>query len=92
MIEIISQPQKKNTDELEQRKKVNNNAYEEFLRIFTTLYDKICPIAQYCRKLKFAECPWISKGLHNVCKKENILYRDFIRLKTEETENRYKDK
>lgn len=56
-----------------------DNAYETFLETFKSLYDKHCPIKEYNRKLKYTNCPWITKGLHNACKKKNTLYRDFLR-------------
>ena len=34
--------------------------------------------------------PWITKRLQNACKKKNKLYRDFIKQRTEEAENKYK--
>ena len=59
-----------------------NNAYETFLRIFMSLYDKNCPIKQYSRKHKYTDRPWITKGLQNACKKKNTLYREFIKQRT----------
>lgn len=43
-------------------------AYNTFLRLFTTLYDKNCPIIQYRRKRKYTDKPWITKGLQNAYK------------------------
>lgn len=51
----------------------------DFLRIFQLLYDKNCLIKKYCRKQKYSDRPWISKGLLNACKKKNTLYREFIK-------------
>ncbi len=39
--------------------------------------------------MKYKECPWMSKGLQNACKKKNALYRNFIKQKTREAENKY---
>lgn len=36
------------------------------------------------------DCPWITKGLQNACKKKNALYRDFLRTRTKDAEIRYK--
>ena len=52
-----------------------DKAYDEFLRVFTILYDKNCPIKQYCRKQKYKDDQWMSKGLQNACKKKNTPYR-----------------
>lgn len=72
------------------REKDVDRVYEEFLRIFTSLYDKNCPIKKYNRKLSNTSCPWITKGIQNACKKKNTLYRDFIRQRTKEAEHKYK--
>ncbi len=79
-----------NWDSVYQNKDADS-AYKEFLRIFTSLYNKNCPIKQYSRRLKYTECPWITMGLQNACKKKNALYKDFIRLRTKEAENKYKN-
>lgn len=54
------------------------------------LYNTHCPIKSYIKKNKFLKCPWMTKGLQNACKKKNYLYRIFTKLKTEESERRYK--
>ena len=41
-------------------------------------------------KLKHADHPWITKGLQNACKKKNTLYRERMRQRTKDEENRYK--
>ena len=61
-----------------------------FLSIFTSLYNNNCPIRQYSRKHKYSDRPWITKGLQNACKKKNTLYREFIKERTKEAENKYK--
>ena len=65
-----------------------NSAYEEFLRIFTSLYNKNCPIIRCSKKVKYSVCPWITRSLQNACKKKNTLYRQFIKLNTKEAEDR----
>ncbi len=67
-----------------------DSAYETFLRIFTSLYEKNCPLKHYYRKRKYNDRPWFTKGLQNACKKKNTLYREFIKQKTKEAENKYK--
>lgn len=67
-----------------------NIAYEKFLSIFLSLYNKTCPVVHYSRKIKYAECPWISRGLQNACKKKNALYKVYIKEKTKDAENTYK--
>lgn len=60
---------KENWGEVYQEQDVNS-AYNEFLRIFTLLYNTNCPIKQYSRKHKYMDCPWITKGLQNACIKK----------------------
>lgn len=65
-------------------------AYNCFLEIVTSLYNKHCPIKVFRKQNKYLKCPWISKGLQNACKKKNNLYKLFLKLKTKEAEDRYK--
>jgi len=67
-----------------------DKAYNIFLEIFTYSYDKYCPVSVYSKCNKYFNCPWMTKGLQNACKKKNNLYKVFIKLKTKEAENRYK--
>ena len=34
--------------------------------------------------------PWITRGIVTACKKKNVLYRKFLKLRTMEAENKYK--
>lgn len=52
-----------------------DNAYEAFIKIFKSLYDKDYPIIQKRRKRKHNECLWVSKGLQYTCKKEKCTVR-----------------
>ena len=65
-------------------------AYDTFVRIFKLLYDKNCPITQGCNKQIYIDSLRLSKGLQNACKKKNTLYREFIKHRTKEAENKYK--
>ena len=73
MIAFKNELQAHNWNEIYEKIDINS-AYEEFLRIFKTLYNKNCPIRKYTRKIKYSECPWLTKGLQNACKKKNTLY------------------
>ena len=87
---LKNQLREQNWDALYVEKDVDT-AYETFLKIFNSLYDKNCPIKKYHRKVNFINCPWISKGLQNACKKKNTLYREFIRqTRTKASELKYK--
>ena len=66
-----------------------NIAYDSFMIILKRLYDKNCKIRSLTKK-NIIDKPWMTKGLHNACKKKNYLYRCFLKLRTKEAENRYK--
>lgn len=53
----------------------------KYLSIFKQLCDKNCPIKEYKRKLKYSNCPWITKELQNAWKKKNTFYSEFIKLR-----------
>lgn len=57
-------------------------AYNDFLNIFSHLYDKHCPVKQYYRYESHTSTPWITKGLQRACKKKNLLYKKFLKEKT----------
>lgn len=66
-------------------------AFDNFLGIFSSAYNKNCPIRQISKNNLTIKSPWLTKSLQNACKKKNTLYRQFIRLRTEESEHRYKN-
>ncbi|XP_060780217.1 uncharacterized protein LOC132888186 isoform X1 [Neoarius graeffei] len=72
------------------KKKDVDKAYEEFLIIFNELYNKNCPIKKYSNIHRYTNSPWVTKGLQNACKKKNILYRQFLKHRTIEGEEKYK--
>jgi len=67
-----------------------NWAYETFMTIISGLYDKHCPLAKKIVKQKYVEKPWISKGIINACKKKKLLYKEFLKRRTMESEQKYK--
>lgn len=67
----------------------NYKAYVTFVEIFKLLNDKFSnKTLQY--KTGYIDTPWITKGLQNVYKNKNTLYREFITCRTKEAENIYK--
>ena len=66
-----------------------NSAYNAFISLFLTLYNKHCPIIEYNKRKAYNNCPWLTKGLQNACKKKNSLYKNFIRQRTEMAEKIY---
>lgn len=67
-----------------------NDSYEEFIKLFLSLYDQNCPIKQYDPVRKSKYHPWITKGLARACKKKNKLYKEFVKYRTIEKEIEYK--
>lgn len=66
-----------------------NEAYENFLCHFLDLLNKFCPLK--LRKIRSRRnYVWMTSGLLNACKKKNMLYKDFLKLRTKEAENKYK--
>lgn len=65
-------------------------AYNDFLKIFLTLYNKNCPIIKFKKKQKHQHNGWMTKGLINACKKKNCLYKHFLKKRTKESEEKYK--
>lgn len=67
-----------------------NAAYEHFWKIFTSLYNKNCPLQKCTINYKNNMTPWITTGLRKACRKKNKLYKVFICKRTKEAEIRYK--
>uniref|UniRef100_A0A3B5QAJ9 Reverse transcriptase domain-containing protein n=1 Tax=Xiphophorus maculatus TaxID=8083 RepID=A0A3B5QAJ9_XIPMA len=67
-----------------------DKAFDIFTKIFKAFYDKNCPIVTCNYRQKNKHKPWITKGIHNACKKKNNLYKQFIKYKTVEAEQKYK--
>src|SRR6218665_842071 len=58
-----------------------NLAYDKFMEIYKTVYDKAFPIVLHrtnSKKPTFKQ-PWMTPGLLKSCKKKNLLYLKFIR-------------
>jgi len=55
-----------------------NRAYNTYLEIFCTLYNKHSPVRQYRWEEQILKCPWLTQGLLNACKKKNNLYKQFM--------------
>ena len=68
-----------------------NVAYDNFIHIFTNLYNKHCPVKKLCfNDGKVVTKPWITKGLAKACKKKNRLYKDFLCNRTQLACQKYK--
>ena len=53
-------------------------------------YNKNCPIVNEKVKKRRTDKPWMTKSLINACKKKKILYRQFLKKRTDECESKYK--
>ena len=67
-----------------------DEAYNTFLSILNAIYDKNCPLVSKTVKNKFGGKPWITNGIQKACKKKNALYKEFLKKRTTEAENKYK--
>lgn len=67
-----------------------NTAYDAFIKIFITLYEKHCPLVNKVMNHRFTGKPWFTRGIQKACKRKNKLYKDFLRKKTKEAECTYK--
>ena len=66
-----------------------NEVYDMFVNTYTNLLNAYCPIVKV--KLKcIVQQTWLAKGLVNVGKKKNHLYKTCIRYKTKGDERKYK--
>uniref|UniRef100_A0A3Q3BKX6 Reverse transcriptase domain-containing protein n=1 Tax=Kryptolebias marmoratus TaxID=37003 RepID=A0A3Q3BKX6_KRYMA len=66
-----------------------NKAYDVFMNIVEDLYGKNCVKNNYTKN-NTVNKPWMTKGLKNACKKKNYLYSCFLKLRTKESEDKYK--
>ena len=67
-----------------------NQVYDIFQSKLMVSYDKHCPLRKHTSKSHLVEKPWITRGIEKACKKKNVLYRRFLKLRTKEAENKYK--
>ncbi|XP_061139602.1 uncharacterized protein LOC133157239 [Syngnathus typhle] len=67
-----------------------NEAYNTFMAIISVLYDKNCPPVKKAVKLNSVEKTRLTKGILSACKKKNLLYKDFLKIRTKEAELKYK--
>ena len=66
-----------------------NLAYDNFLKIFSDLYDIAFPNKEIEIKTKHLGTPWITKGLQKCSKRKQRLYEKFLKRRTIENENHY---
>ena len=68
-----------------------NRAYECFLDIFSRNLNKSCLVSakDNNKHLSYSK-PWLNNTLRNACKKKNLLYKQYLIKKTEESLSKYK--
>ena len=67
-----------------------NEAYDEFLKTFSSCYEVSFPKVKIKIKSKSFLSPWITKGLIKSSKKKQKLYNNFLKHKTYKNEKKYK--
>ena len=67
-----------------------NRAYEEFMSIFSKLYNTYLPVKTVRLSTTRGDKPWLTNGLRNACNKKNRLYKICVRSRTLAAEMRYK--
>ena len=68
-----------------------NTAYNEFSRIFLLHYDIFFPKKKIKIKKKNLASPWITKGIVKSSKRKQKLYEKFLKRKTPQNEETYKN-
>ena len=68
-----------------------DTSYNNFSKIFSELYNKNFPINEYNLKTKDLNNPWMSKGLKKSSKLKQKLYIKFLKNKTLQNEETYKN-
>ena len=71
-----------------------NDMYDTFTAKFKNKYNSTCPVTVTKQKLvrKIPNNPWMTNSLKQACKKENLLYRQFLKKISVASKERYKKK
>ena len=67
--------------------------YNTFSVKLKNIYNTTCPVTVSKQKLgrKMPDKPWLSNSLKLACKKNNLLYRQFLKKISTASEERYKN-
>ena len=68
-----------------------NVAHNNFIDIFTQLYNKHCPVKKITFKCVRKNKTWFTKALQCSCKKKKMLYKKCLAKRTESAEMTYKN-
>ena len=67
-----------------------NKAYDNFIEIFSSVYDECFPKKKIKLKAQKYNSPWITKGIKKSSKKTQKLYEKFLKNRNEKNEKLYK--
>ena len=67
-----------------------NFTYTKLIEIFANTCESSFPVRKLSRKTKRQHKPWMTPGLKNACKKKNVLYKRFLKARSDAAEVRYK--
>ncbi|XP_065658746.1 uncharacterized protein LOC136083274 [Hydra vulgaris] len=68
-----------------------NSAYNLFINIFLDHYNKHFPVEEKEIKLKYLNCPWITKGIRKSSKTKQKLYIKYLKNRNETNVTTYKE-
>ena len=71
--------------------KTADSAYDLFIRFFYTQHDKAFPKIEKVCKQKSSQSQWMTKGLIKSSRRKQRLYEKFLKRKTLENEQKYKE-
>ena len=66
-----------------------NNAYDDFIEIFSSLYDECFPKKKINLKPQKYNNPWTTKGMKRSSKRKWKLYKKFLKNRNEKNEKLY---
>ena len=69
----------------------SNESYNKLLEIFSSLYEKYFPLTKVKLKPKRKNSPWITNGIAKSSKRKQKLYEKFLKHRTQESKQIYKD-
>ena len=67
-----------------------NKAYDNFIEIFSSLYDECFPKKKIKLKPRKYNNPWITKGIKKLSKRKQKLYKKFLKNENKKNEKLYK--
>ena len=72
-------------------KTITNESYDQFIKMFSFIYDDCFPKKVIQIKIKNLLSPWITKSIKKSSKRKQKLYEKFLKKKSPKNEKEYKD-